>query len=258
MSVVTPAYNRPVLLRATGESVLAQTWTDLEYVIAVNGGNAEVLRSAESLAAKDPRVRVLRIPRRGLFNALDEAFAAATGAYVAAISDDDLWDADFLRRTVEAMEGAAARPALAYTDHDLLTQAGPREWPCQRPFFEKHHVANLNSVLFDKTALDRVRARDGFYFDRRYVISGDWDLFARLARTGDPAVHIHAPLLHYRIHPGQSITSWGGVRWALEAISVRNRVGLHPPARELARGALKMVDRRTGALGSRALRKIRG
>ena len=57
-SVVTPVYNGEEFLAACIESVLAQTYTNWEYVIGDNASTDRSLEIARSYAARDPRIRV--------------------------------------------------------------------------------------------------------------------------------------------------------------------------------------------------------
>ncbi len=59
VSVVTPAYNEEEHLAECIESVLAQTYTNWEYVIVNNCSTDGTMAVAEKYAAVDPRIRVL-------------------------------------------------------------------------------------------------------------------------------------------------------------------------------------------------------
>src|SRR5713226_8729725 len=58
VSVVTPVYNGAAYLRECIESVLAQTYSTWEYIIANNCSTDETLQIAEEYARKDKRIRV--------------------------------------------------------------------------------------------------------------------------------------------------------------------------------------------------------
>ena len=90
VSVLLPVRDAAATLRACLDSLAAQTLGDHE-VVAVDDGSED--GSAELLLARaraDPRLRVVRIPRRGLVGALGVALAEARAPLVARMDADDV------------------------------------------------------------------------------------------------------------------------------------------------------------------------
>src|SRR4051812_45615495 len=94
VSVIMPVYNAAALVREAAESVLAQTWRELELIAINDGsrdGSAEIL---EELAAKDPRVRVVHQENAGAVEALNRGLelAATHGphGFIAIMHADDI------------------------------------------------------------------------------------------------------------------------------------------------------------------------
>jgi glycosyltransferase involved in cell wall biosynthesis len=87
ISVVIPAYNAQHSLRATLDSVLAQTWTNTE-IIVVDDGSTD--HTADLLASYGDRVRAIRQPNGGLASARRTGVAAARGELIALMDADDL------------------------------------------------------------------------------------------------------------------------------------------------------------------------
>src|SRR2546430_2765321 len=58
VSVITPVYNGECYLRECMESVLAQTYTNFEYIIQNNCSTDGTLAIAQEYAARDPRIRI--------------------------------------------------------------------------------------------------------------------------------------------------------------------------------------------------------
>lgn len=88
VSVVTPTYNRAQFLEDAVQSVLNQTYTDLECIV-VDGGSTD--ETPELLdAIPDNRLRVITRDRpRGLSNARNVAIEQAVGEYILFLDDDD-------------------------------------------------------------------------------------------------------------------------------------------------------------------------
>lgn len=119
MSILTPAYQQAGYVRRCVESVLAQTYPRWELVVVDDGstdGTPDVVE-----AFRDPRVRVLRLPHRGLAalaGSYNAALASTSGPLVAILEGDDLWPADKLAVQVPVFEDPAV--ALSWGAGDLV------------------------------------------------------------------------------------------------------------------------------------------
>jgi glycosyltransferase involved in cell wall biosynthesis len=92
VSVLIPVFNAAAFLAATLDSVLAQTWPNLE-IIVVDDGSTD--RSAEIIEQyRDRGVEVIRQDNLGSTAARNRAFAASNGAFVQFLDHDDLIDPD--------------------------------------------------------------------------------------------------------------------------------------------------------------------
>lgn len=104
VSVVIPCYNAERWIGATLESVLSQTWPNLEVIVVDDGstdGSAEVVQ-----AVVMDRVTVIRQANRGQTAALNAGLALATGEYVQFLDADDLIDRDKIAVQLERLTGA--------------------------------------------------------------------------------------------------------------------------------------------------------
>lgn len=104
ISVIVPVYNVERYLPACLDSILSQSFGDLE-VICVNDGSPD--RSGEILglyARLDPRVRVISIENQGVSHARNVGIDAAQGTYLCFVDSDDLLMPDALRIVVEAFQ----------------------------------------------------------------------------------------------------------------------------------------------------------
>ena len=97
VSVLMLTYNRENIVSRAIESVLAQTYTDFEFVIVDNGSNDNSGAVAEEYAKKDSRIRVIHRPRGSIAAGRNTALDAAKGDYIAFIDDDDRIEPDYLK-----------------------------------------------------------------------------------------------------------------------------------------------------------------
>lgn len=98
-----PCHNAASYVAAALDSVLAQTWTNLEIIVVNDGstdGSAEILERY-----KDRGVRVIHQENRGQCAAANRAFAESTGDYIKFFDADDLLSPDMIERQMVRLFG---------------------------------------------------------------------------------------------------------------------------------------------------------
>jgi glycosyltransferase involved in cell wall biosynthesis len=114
VSVIIATYNRSVEVRNAIDSVLCQTFTDLEVVIVDDGSSddtGKVLREAYG-----NRIRYYFQTNQGLSAALNKGLAEAQGEWVAFLDSDDLWEKEKLEWQFKALERFSPECGACYTD----------------------------------------------------------------------------------------------------------------------------------------------
>lgn len=105
VTVVTQAYNSKDYIRRSIESVLNQTYTNLEYIIYDNGSTDGTSQILEEYAKKDSRIKLLRGEKnyRGI-KWCEILLKEGTGKYFAELDSDDWIEPDYLDRLVDLAE----------------------------------------------------------------------------------------------------------------------------------------------------------
>ncbi len=200
MSVVTSIWQSAATLERSLASVLDQDLRELELIVVDDGSSDGSAALLAALAARDPRVRVLRQENRGLTAALVRGCAAARAPFIARHDADDLSLPGRLRRQVERLN---ARPDLAFVSCWARVH-GPRDellLEVRRPTDEIEALRRLDhdegppghgSVLF---RADAYRRAGGYREAFRYA--QDWDLWLRLADLGGLS---YEPAFLYAFH----------------------------------------------------------
>lgn len=91
VSVIMPVYNGERFLREAIESVLNQTFSDLELIIVNDGSKDNSLNIIKSYAEKDSRVKIIDQENFGLASSLNNSVRIANGNYLSIIEHDDIW-----------------------------------------------------------------------------------------------------------------------------------------------------------------------
>ncbi len=89
ISIIIPVYNVEAYLRECVDSVLAQTYSDLEIILVDDGSTDGSAAICDEYATRDPRVRVIHKANGGLSDARNVGLDAATGDYIGFVDSDD-------------------------------------------------------------------------------------------------------------------------------------------------------------------------
>jgi glycosyltransferase involved in cell wall biosynthesis len=225
VSVVVPTHDRRRLLVQTLRSILWQRQVDFEVIVVDDGssdGTAEVVAGLG-----DARVRLLRHDTpKGVAAARNHGIAEAAGAWLAFCDDDDLWAPDKLARQLQAAHQTGRTwvyTGEVHVDADGLVVGGAPPMPPDRLVQRLWHAnvvpGGCSGVLLRRDALAGEELFDG----GRYRHFADWDLWIRLARRGPPA-SVPAPLVGYRIHPGNASHDTAGMVAELDVVERRHGV----------------------------------
>ena len=172
ISVIVPAYNCADTIRTSLRSISRQTWRNLEILVADDASADATPEIVAELAARDKRIRLIRLEANGgAYCARNTALAAATGALVTCQDADDWSHPDRLRRQAEHLK---ANPHLvANVSH--WARATPDLRFERRPFTAKVIHFNSSSIMFRRGP---VLERAGFWDSVRF--GADTEFWRRL------------------------------------------------------------------------------
>ncbi len=106
VSVIIPVYNVEKYLPKCLDSVVGQTYTNLE-IICVNDGSPDNSSAIlEDYAKKDSRIKVINQANKGLSGARNTGIESATGEYIVFLDSDDWMDAEAIKTAIKYSENA--------------------------------------------------------------------------------------------------------------------------------------------------------
>ena len=108
ISIIIPVYKVEAYLTACVESVLDQTYQNIEVILVDDGSPDRCPQMCDDFAAADSRIRVIHKANGGLSSARNAGIDAAKGEYLAFLDSDDLWTPMFLERLHTALTEADA------------------------------------------------------------------------------------------------------------------------------------------------------
>ena len=126
VSVITICYNSEAVIRKTIESVLAQTWPEIEYLIidgASKDNTVAVAREYEErFAAKGVSYQIFSEPDKGIYDAMNKGIRKASGELIGLINSGDWYEPDAVETAAQAYE--RDRYDLFYADINLVRENG--------------------------------------------------------------------------------------------------------------------------------------
>lgn len=104
VSIIIPVYNTGRYLYKCLESVLNQTYRDIEVIVVDDGSKEETARICDEIATKDSRIRLVHKQNEGVSTARNTGLNMVTSDYVGFIDSDDWIDADMFENLVREIE----------------------------------------------------------------------------------------------------------------------------------------------------------
>ena len=104
ISIVIPAYNIEGYLSPTLDSILAQTYTNLEIIVVNDGSKDNTGAIADAYAAKDNRIKVVHKENGGVTSARLRGVAEARGEYIGFVDGDDFIEPQMYARLMENLQ----------------------------------------------------------------------------------------------------------------------------------------------------------
>lgn len=203
VSIVTPAYNAAPFIEETIASVRAQTFPDWEMWVVDDRSKDDTAARVSAIAARDPRVRLIRQPRNGgPALARDAAVQAARGRYVAFLDSDDTWLPAKLEKQLAFM--AANEAAVSFTSFRRVDRDGTRVGdPVAIPRRLNYRQLLSNTALATSTVIvDRTRTGP---FRMTPTYYDDFALWLDLLKRGVDAQGLSEDLMRYRV-VGKSVS----------------------------------------------------
>ena len=266
VSVVTPVYNGEGTLRQCIESVLAQTYSNWEYVIVNNCSMDGSLAIAQEYAAKDPRITVRSNDRFVGVHANHNnglRLISPSSAYCKVVQADDWLFPDCLAQMVRLAENhpsvaivqayrlqgtAVAGDGVPYPSTVMAGREACRLWllPGRPSMF-----GTPTSLMYRS---DIVRSRPSFYNDAN--LHADTEVCLEFLEHNDYGF-VHQVLTYQRLRPGSVMTHMAGNQTELAA-RLYELVTYGPrylTEDELARGISEQVKQYYRSLGGQVFKR---
>lgn len=193
VSVVMTAYNSSKYIRTSLDSILSQSYENLELIVVDDGSSDDTPQILRDYGARDPRVRVIiKSTNDGTYVSKNMGILQARGKYIALQDSDDWSHPDRLAKSIGLLEKRSDVVGLT-TDWLRMTTAGDM---VIKAGGQISHVCCISIVFRRERALQRL----GLFDSVR--IEADMEYIRRMACVFGPAavIRLHWPLMFGRAH----------------------------------------------------------
>lgn len=190
ISVIVPAYNAEAFIDQTLDSVLSQTYKNIEVLVVNDGSQDRTAEIVDSIAQKDHRVILLQQSNAGVAAARNLAIQNSCGEYIAPIDADDIWFPQKLEKQMQLMLKADPCVGLVYAWSVYIDEKGSITRTCQInnvegdvyiPLLYGNLLGNASTPLLRRACLDQVGGYNCKLKEQNAQGCEDWELYLRIA-----------------------------------------------------------------------------
>lgn len=198
VSVITVCYNSETHIAQAMESVLAQSYGRVEYVVIDGGSTDSTMEIVRAFGERfGERLTWVSEPDEGIYDAMNKGIAMCSGELVGLLNSDDAYLPDAIERIVAAFRAAPDAGAV-FGDVEVISQDGsplrtevaftpdPGSLPLRMPMCHQ-------SLFVARRVYDELGG-----FDTAYRILADYEHVLRMLSAGERFVHVSGAVARFR------------------------------------------------------------
>ena len=204
VSVLLPAYNAELYISDALQSVMSQTFKDIEIIVVNDGSTDGTLSVIEELMTVDERIKVFSKPNGGLIEALNYGLSKCSAEYICRMDADDRMLPERIQKQYDYI---VANPSCAVVGCQLnvfsdspesVKDTDPRPTkPCNVAYFLGYGCAIAGPAAFYKKSV--ILSCGGY--SEKALSAEDYDLWSRIAlQTKYEIANLPDVLYDYRLN----------------------------------------------------------
>lgn len=199
VTVLMPVYNQALYIRESLESMLNQTYTNLDILIVDDGSTDNTIEIVQTY--RDNRIRIVQhSSNQGLIATLNTGLANTKGDYIAKMHGDDI---SLPKRIAKQIEFLNHNPEIGVLGTWFYLGIEPNAQIIRHPVSHQEIAMNMvfDSMIAHPTIVFRKSLIESgvYYYDPKYPRAEDYELWERLIAVTKFA-NFSEPLLRYRQH----------------------------------------------------------
>ena len=218
ISVIVPVYNVEEYLPRCLESILGQTYRDLQVILVDDGSTDGSSRLCAEFAERDPRIECIRTSNSGVSAARNRGLEAAKGRWIGFVDADDYIEAGFYETLVTHLTHSDKQIVCCGvraedTEGNRIERFKGRRFPAGEQDFDRDDALlrylNPDTRILYWAVWNKLYSAEllkGIAFENEKVIAEDFDFTLRCFLRSNGLRYIPDELYHYLVRPGSAIT----------------------------------------------------
>lgn len=200
-SVIIPAYSCEHFLAKSVQSVLSQSYKELEIIIIDDCSTDATWSEMQRLQHGNPHLSIYQNPSNlGVARTRNKAFQLAKGKYIALLDSDDLWEPEKLLQQIELLESTNAD--ICCSSYEMIDENGhplnqtftvPNDLSFQQML--KKNFIGCSTAVFRREVIDKIQMRPEFSHE-------DYVFWLEAMQAGFKVAAVRDVLVQYRIQAG--------------------------------------------------------
>lgn len=193
VSIYIPTKNRINMLRRSIESVLSQTYKNIELIVA-DDGSTDGSREYLSSMSQSGKLKYIPLPTSmGACVARNLAIAQSTGQFITGLDDDDKFTPDRIEKFVTTWKSCQAEGKKIAGIFDSVCEIRPNGKSVRRTStYATAEDVRIKGVVGNQLFSLREYYIDSGMFDPAMPIWQDWDLWARISKKHGDLIGLNA------------------------------------------------------------------
>ena len=212
VSVLMTSYNHEAYLVESIESVLNQSFDDIELIIIDDGSKDGSVKIIEQYAGRNPKIKAIYHSRNmGIAKTLNEALEEAEGEYIAIASSDDLWVSNKLARQMEVL--SRNNDLIVWSNAYIIDEKGNDTGLLWSRRYKISQKKKNGAILFEllwgnficpQSLILKKEIAESIRFDPAINYAVDYRFLISVSKKHD-FFYIEEPLVKYRVHGDNTI-----------------------------------------------------
>lgn len=218
ISIIVPIYRVEQYLDQCVESLINQTYGNLEIILVDDGSPDKCPQMCDEWAKNDTRIKVVHKPNGGLSDARNAGIDVATGEYIGFVDSDDFVDVHMYEKLFEGFsmaEDVAVTSIKVLSYKDSVTEPFGKAWDISEcriingvdfaaKMISQECCFTAWNKLYKRTKLNNVRFRKGRNNEDTLFM---FDLGNELKKGTSKMIELPYPAYYYRIRPESICTT---------------------------------------------------
>jgi glycosyltransferase involved in cell wall biosynthesis len=183
VSIITVCYNSEKTIQRTIESVLQQTYDNIEYIIVDGKSKDRTMEIAESYKPCFRDMKVISEPDKGIYDAMNKGIDMASGELIGIINSDDFYEENAVETMVNAYERgkhAVYHGKICTVDRTTGAVIGESQTPGNADQLDQGM-----SISHPTCFIPKATYRKYGKFNTKYSCVADYDLMLRYKQCGE-------------------------------------------------------------------------